>query len=100
MLSTKKGSNGDASTIGFYYQDEESAGSKVVNGAHKAYLALEASVAGDINCFVFDNATGIQTVEKSTVINGEAYSLSGIRVDGSQLQKGIYIVNGQKVVIK
>ncbi len=100
VLSTKKGSNGDANTIGFYWQDEENEGSKVINGAHKAYLAVEESVAGDINGFVFDNATGIQTVEKATVINGEAYSLSGIRVDGSQLQKGIYIVNGKKIVIK
>lgn len=100
VLSTKKGSNGDANTVGFYWQDEENEGSKVINGAHKAYLAVEESVAGDINGFVFDNATGIQTVEKATVINGEAYSLSGIRVDGSQLQKGIYIVNGKKIVIK
>lgn len=98
VLSTKKGSNGDANTIGFYYQDEENEGAKVVNGAHRAYLAIEQSEAAPF--YLFDNATGIQTVEKATVINGEAYSLSGIRVDGSQLQKGIYIVNGKKIVIK
>ena len=43
--------------------------------------------------------TGITTVETSTpVFNGETYTMQGIRVN--KAQKGLYIVNGRKVVMK
>ena len=42
--------------------------------------------------------TAIETVEKSTVENGVYYNLSGQRV--TQPTKGLYIVNGKKVIMK
>jgi hypothetical protein len=45
-----------------------------------------------------DNTTGIALPE-AEVIDGEIYDLSGRRV-ASQPQKGIYVKNGKKVVIK
>ena len=42
--------------------------------------------------------TGINGVVKENVVNGEFYNLSGQRV--AQPTKGLYIVNGKKVVIK
>jgi hypothetical protein len=42
-------------------------------------------------------ATGIEAV-KTTKANGEYYNLAGQRV--AQPTKGLYIVNGKKVVIK
>ncbi len=96
VLSTKAGSNGDASTVGFYWATED--GTSVENGAHKAYLALEKE-AGAASFYLFDFLNGINNAEVNAKNAGEAYTLSGIRVNG-KLNKGIYIVNGKKVVVK
>ena len=49
-------------------------------------------------------ATGINNVAATTVANGAVYDLSGRRVAeklaGASLVKGIYVVNGKKVVVK
>ncbi len=87
--------------VGFYFQNED--GSAVINGAHKAYLAVPVGATGGAKGWSFDgDATGINTI--STDVFGtdgkEVYNLSGVRVSGKNLQKGIYIVNGKKVVIK
>lgn len=71
------------------------------NNANKAYLPASA-VASDARFFVFsfgdDMETGITETENENVKteNGEVYDLSGRRVLG--VQKGIFIVNGKKVV--
>ncbi len=48
----------------------------------------------------FDNgeATAIETVKANQIQNGEYYNLAGQRV--AQPTKGLYIVNGKKVIIK
>ena len=72
--------------------------------AGKAYLTttfdVTASGTGAPGLeIVFGDATGINTlnVERGT-LNGEVYNLAGQRV--AQPTKGLYIVNGKKVVIK
>ncbi len=71
------------------------------NNANKAYLPASA-VASDARFLVFsfgdDVETGITETENENVKteNGEVYDLSGRRVQGAQ--KGIFIVNGKKVV--
>lgn len=71
------------------------------NNANKAYLPASA-VASDARFLVFsfgdDMETGITETENENVKteNGEVYDLSGRRVLG--VQKGIFIVNGKKVV--
>ena len=49
-----------------------------------------------------EDATGIRTIknEKLKVKNESVYDLQGRRISNNQLQKGIYIHNGRKVVIK
>ena len=66
-------------------------------GANKAYLV---SGAGAPEYFGFDgNTTSINEVRgKMEDVSGEYYDLQGRRV--SQPTKGLYIVNGKKVVIK
>ena len=66
-------------------------------GANKAYLV---SGAGAPEFFSFDgNTTSINEVRgKMEDVSGEYYDLQGRRV--SQPTKGLYIVNGKKVVIK
>ena len=87
----------DPATVGFYYQVKD--GSSVDNQAHKAYLALPEEVAAGVAGFAFSEADGIQTVEAARAANGEAYTLSGVRVSG-KLAKGVYVIDGKKVVVK
>jgi len=79
--------------VGFYYQEE--GGTKVSNGAHKAYLAVPEEVAGEAKFFTFGGETGINAVEAGKT-NGVVYNLQGQRVENAQ--KGIFIMNGKKVV--
>ena len=65
--------------------------------AGKAYLPIAKSVgAGSKITFMFD-ATGINQY-KTIQTNGVFYDLQGRSVDNPQ--KGVYIRNGKKVVIK
>ena len=78
---------------GFYRKDK---GFKVYN--NKAYLNLPASVAGARALYFSfgDDATGILETESGEQKTENCYDLSGRRVE--KAQKGIYIVNGKKVV--
>lgn len=88
--------------IGFYYGTED--GGAFKNGAHKAYLAVKTPVLSQMRGFSFDSmTTGINHVvanaehAKSTVI----YDLNGRRVNSlNAAAKGVYIVNGKKVIVK
>ncbi len=95
VLSTDK--NGE--NVGFYWGAKK--GAAFMNGAHKAFLAIPKSSGVNASSFVFDELTGIRAI---TIENAEGaegvYTLSGMRIDGKQLPKGIYIVNGKKMVIK
>ena len=66
--------------------------------AGKAYLAISASAP--ILNLDFDGTTGIKSVDSGqvTVDSSEVYNLNGQRV--AQPTKGLYIVNGKKVIIK
>lgn len=68
----------------------------------KAYLHLDAAPAESLAPFLsidFGETTGVNTVKGSEFkVNGEVYNLNGQRV--AQPTKGLYIVNGKKVVIK
>lgn len=70
---------------------------------HAYYQAAEGETpAAKIN--IEGEATGINNVAATTVANGAVYDLSGRRVAeklaGASLVKGIYVVNGKKVVVK
>ena len=75
---------------------------------HGAYLQIETSLVdpnnSGINAFglVFDDGevvTGISELTNSRVNEG-AYTINGVKMDKMPTQKGVYIVNGKKVVIK
>ena len=83
--------------VGFYWGEEN--GEAFENGAHKAYLALTADEAKEMG-YVFDGlVTEIRSIGTETV-NGDIYTIGGVRVKADKLQKGIYIVNGKKMVVK
>ena len=84
------GSNG----VGFYKWTGSALASR------KVYLPASA-VAGARSFIGFDNgATGITNInsEAKPLFNGDFYNIAGQRV--AQPTKGLYIVNGKKVVIK
>ena len=85
--------NKKAGVVGFYKLQAD----KTI-GANKAYLTYSGSLAPEF--FGFDgNTTSINEVRgKMEDVSGEYYDLQGRRV--SQPTKGLYIVNGKKVVIK
>ena len=81
--------------LGFYWVNAD--GAAFTSGAHKAWLALPASTTAHF--FSLDGETnGIQAVETSPAYSGKYYDLQGRQV--AQPTKGLYIVNGKKVVIK
>lgn len=83
--------------VGFYWGEEN--GEAFENGAHKAYLALSADEAKEMGYFFDGLVTEIRGIGIETV-NGEIYTIGGVRVKADKLQKGIYIVNGKKMVVK
>ena len=74
-----------------------------INAFHAFYEAAAGQTAPAKISFEGE-ATGINNVAATTVANSAVYDLSGRRVAeklaGASLVKGIYVVNGKKVVVK
>ena len=79
-----------------------SMGAAFTNGAHKAYLKLAKSIFSpsmSMSAFPFNgSATGIDHIATGADTTKSVYDLSGRRVN--KAIKGIYIVNGKKVLVK
>lgn len=90
----------DPASVGFYWMNPT--GAAFTNGAHKAYLKLAKSTpAGSqaLNGFPFNGTTtGIEQIEAGADAKNAIYDLSGRRVN--KAAKGIYILNGKKVLVK
>ena len=80
--------------IGFYRADLSEEGS-FLNNANKAYLPVVGSSSSARISFDFGTETAIESVE-SVENSAVVYDLAGRRVQGAQ--KGIFIVNGKKVI--
>lgn len=81
--------------IAFYWGADNGAAFPCQDG--RAYIALPAGSNAKVLLFGGE-ATGIKTIDKANVENGAVYNLNGQRVNPTQ--RGIYIVNGKKVVLK
>lgn len=81
--------------VGFYQTT-----STFTVGAHTAYLPALAGGDGSRTFigFDFNDATAIDGIAADTKTNGEVYNLQGQRV--VKAQKGLYIMNGKKVLVK
>ena len=87
-------STSDLNSVGFYWMNQT--GAAFTNGAHKAYLKLAKNNGASNKAFVFgDEETAIKPVEAENASEA-IYDLSGRRV--SKALKGLYIINGKKVV--
>ena len=91
-------SSNDLNSVGFYWMTTD--GAAFTNGAHKAYLKiLKSEFTGmlAIKGFAFNGTTtGVESVESSNHAPQPIYDLTGRRV--SKAEKGIYIINGKKVI--
>ena len=47
-----------------------------------------------------DEATGIRSIDNERTTNGDWYTIDGVKLNGKPTEKGVYIVNGRKVVVK
>lgn len=88
--------------LGFYWGAEDGGVFSVPAG--KAYLKVAKTADVAVTAFRFDGTTvtGIGNVvtDGATQQVKSAYTIDGRRVDANRLTKGIYIVNGKKVVVK
>ena len=69
-------------------------------GANKAWLSINTGVPSARITIVFDDATKIATTNLTNITNGDWYDLNGRKLNGMPTKKGIYIMNGKKVVVK
>ena len=85
--------------LGFYWGAAN--GGAFPMKAGKAYLAVKQDVAQGAQKFSLEgNATGIEAVEQANEANRVVYTLDGRRVMNEKLAKGLYIINGKKVLVK
>ena len=85
--------------FGWYWGNDE--GAAFVSPAHKAWLALPA--AAGARAFIGlpgGKETGIITVQSQLVNDGAWYDLNGRRLSMKPIIKGVYVNNGNKVVIR
>ena len=88
----------DKGSIGFYWGAED--GGPFTTSPHKIFLAVPRDEANNASFFRFDNATDINEVNSTLNESNTVYTLSGVRVNSGQINKGVYISNGKKIVIK
>lgn len=87
--------------LGFYWANAN--GTAFTNGANKAYLAVTTGSLSQMRGFSFESmTTGINNVVANTnnSKNAVIYDLNGRRVNSLNAAKGVYIVNGKKVIVK
>ena len=71
-------------------------------GANKAWLEIPAANNARIINISFEETTGIDEMVngQSSMVNGTWYDLNGRKLDAVPTKKGVYILNGKKVVVK
>lgn len=82
--------------IGFYLQNES--GNSIANDEHKAFLRVAEATASKAFFSLGGEATAINSVATAKKETKGVFDLQGRRVDNPV--KGLYIMNGKKVVIK
>ena len=101
----------DGASLNYVLSIDETSGAamfqKIISGTYgtvdipagKAYLALDADPGAPVLNIDGEGRTGIKAVNvEGFTLNGPVYDLQGRRV--AQPTKGLYIVNGKKLVIK
>ena len=84
--------------VGLYKAElNQDGGTAFLNNANKAYLPMSAGMNSAAYSFRFPGSTGIENVDAENFAKA-IYDLTGRKIENPA--RGIYIVNGNKVVIK
>lgn len=67
--------------------------------AHRAYLVLAEPAGARLSIFE-ENVTGIDTATESQYTGKDWYTLDGRKLSAKPTKKGLYIMNGKKIVVK
>ena len=62
--------------------------------------SIESYKAADVWKEFFNIEAGINAITIDGALNGKVYNLNGQQVNGQTAQKGLYILNGKKVIIR
>ena len=68
--------------------------------ANKAWLEVPTGANARVINLVFGDATGVNAVESGKLKVESLYDLNGRKLQGIPTKKGVYIMNGKKVVVK
>ena len=69
--------------------------------ANRAWLEVPATTTNSrALTIVFDDVTGLTTANIAKAMNGDWYDLNGRKLQAAPTKKGVYILNGKKVVVK
>ena len=66
---------------------------------NKAYLHVESTSAKQLTIVFEDETTGVKTVKTVTLDGGKYYNLNGVEI-AKPSQRGVYIHNGKKYVVR
>ena len=70
-------------------------------GQYKAWLEVPTGTqSAPILTLVFGNTTGIESIDNSELTIDGWYDLNGRKLQNKPTKKGVYILNGKKVVVK
>ena len=69
-------------------------------GPNKAWLSINTGVPSARIMLVFDETTKIANTNITNITNGNWYDLNGRKLNAKPVKKGLYIVNGKKVLVK
>ena len=85
--------------VGLYKADlNQEGGAAFLNNANKAYLPATAGMGAASYSFRFPGTTGVEEVKTENVNENAIYDLQGRKV--LKAVKGVYIINGNKVLVK
>ena len=85
--------------VGLYKADlNQERGAAFLNNANKAYLPATAGMGAASYSFRFPGTTGVEEVKTENVNENAIYDLQGRKV--LKAVKGVYIINGNKVLVK
>ena len=96
-LSYGKSNTAEASSFGWYWGAEGGAAFQIEG--HRAWLAIPEAIASAPGFRIDGSTTGISEIAGGQpAANGQYYNLNGQRV--ASPQKGLYIINNKKIVVK
>lgn len=92
-----------ASLPGFYKVN--SSGTLKANRAYLPLAAADAPLSNLTTIFITPNSGGLNSIDQIAIdgeidVNGTFHTISGMTIQGMPSQRGVYIQNGKKVLIK